>query len=144
MTALTFAAAQTILSAAHAHARAKGLKALAYVVLDAGGHMVTMGREDGATFFRADIAKAKAYGALGMGNDTAVIAERAKGNAFFYQSVVTTLGGQVVFSPGGVLIRDAAGEVIGAVGVSGDTGEMDAECANVGIAAAGLFGSQTA
>ncbi|NBC38142.1 heme-binding protein [Novosphingobium sp. FSY-8] len=141
MTALTFAAAQTIVATAHDHARTQNLKPLAFVVLDAGGHLVAAGREDGATFFRTEIAKAKATCALGMGVDTAVTAERAKGNPTFYAGIVTTLGGDVVFSPGGVLIHDADGVVIGAVGVSGDTGEADAACANVGIKAAGLIGS---
>lgn len=134
---ITLAQAQTILSAGFAHARAQSAKPLAMVVLDAGGHPVAMAREDGATFFRADIARAKAYGALGMGADTAVLAERAKGNPTFFGGVVTTVGGDLVFSPGGVLVR-SGGVVVGAVGVSGDTGEMDAECASAGIAAAGF------
>lgn len=129
--------AQAIVAGALAHARQASLKPLAVVVLDAGGHPVAMAREDGATFFRADIARAKATGALGMGADTAVLAERAKGNPTFFGGVVTTVGGDLVFSPGGVLVR-ADGAVIGAVGISGDTGEMDAACAIAGIAAAGL------
>lgn len=134
---ITLAQAQTILSAGFAHARAQSAKPLAMVVLDAGGHPVAMAREDGATFFRADIARAKAYGALGMGADTTVLAERAKGNPTFFSGVVTTVGGDLVFSPGGVLVC-ADGVVVGAVGVSGDTGEMDAQCAIAGIAAVGF------
>jgi uncharacterized protein GlcG (DUF336 family) len=134
---ITLAQAQTIISAGLAHARAADLKPLAMVVLDAGGHPVATAREDGATFFRADIARAKAYGALGMGADTGVLAERAKGNPTFFGGVVTTVGGDLVFSPGGVLVR-ADGVVVGAVGVSGDTGEMDAQCAVAGIKAAGF------
>lgn len=134
---ITLAQAQTILSAGFVHARAQSAKPLAMVVLDAGGHPVAMAREDGATFFRADIARAKAYGALGMGADTGVLAERAKGNPTFFGGVVTTVGGDLVFSPGGVLVR-ADGVVVGAVGASGDTGEMDAECAIAGITAAGF------
>ena len=134
---ISLAQAQTIVTHALAHARGHSLKALAVVVLDAGGHPVAMAREDGATFFRADIARAKAYGALGMGDDTAAIAERAKGNPAFYSGVIATVGGNLVLSPGGVLVRDG-GVVVGAVGVSGDTGPMDAACAQAGIAAAGL------
>jgi uncharacterized protein GlcG (DUF336 family) len=129
--------AQTIITAALAHARSAGLKPLAVVVLDAGGHLVAAAREDGATFFRTEIAKAKAYGALGMGADTAVLAERAKTNPAFFGGIVTTLGGNLVFSPGGVLALQN-GAVIGAVGISGDTGEADAQCAQAGITAAGL------
>ena len=134
---ISLAQAQTIVTHALAHARGQNLNALAVVVLDAGGHLVAMAREDGATFLRADIAKAKAYGALGMGADTAALAERAKGNPSFYSGVIATVGGNLVLSPGGVLARKD-GVVIGAVGISGDTGPMDAACAQAGIAAAGL------
>ena len=134
---LNLSAAQTIVSAALADARARGAKPLAVIVLDAGGHPVAFAREDGATMFRHDIARAKAVGALGMGDDTRVIAERAKGNPAFFQSVTAVVGGQIAFSPGGVLIRDG-GSVIGAVGISGDTGDCDEECALAGIRAAGF------
>ncbi|NLR70553.1 heme-binding protein [Novosphingobium sp. ERN07] len=134
---LTLSAAQTITSAALAEARARGAKPLAVIVLDAGGHPVAFAREDGATMFRHDIARAKAVGALGMGDDTRVIAERAKGNPAFFQSVTAVVGGNIAFSPGGVLIRDGAA-VIGAVGISGDTGDCDEECALAGLRAAGF------
>jgi uncharacterized protein GlcG (DUF336 family) len=136
MTKLTLAQAQTIITTALGHARAEGFKPLGIIVLDAGGHPVASAREDGASFYRLQIAQAKAYGALGMGADTADIAERAKGNATFYAGVVTTVGGDLVFSPGGVLIRHGD-DVIGAVGVSGDTGPNDALAASLGITAAG-------
>ena len=132
--------AQLIVSAVLAHARGANAKPLGIVVLDTGGHPVAFAREDGATFFRHDVARAKAYGALGMGDDTRVLAERAKGNAAFFQSLTAVVGGQIAFSPGGVLVRDSSGAVIGAVGVSGDTGDMDEECALAGISAAGLKG----
>lgn len=134
---LTLNAAQTIVAAALAEARARNAKPLAIIVLDAGGHPVTFAREDGATMFRHDIARAKALGAIGMGDDTRVIAERAKSNPAFFQSVTAVVGGNIAFSPGGVLIRDG-GAVIGAVGVSGDTGDCDEDCALAGIRAAGF------
>lgn len=134
MTALTLATAQTIVAGAVADARANNLKPLAVIVLDAGGHPVAFAREDGASFARLDIARAKASGALGMDADTSVLTERAKGNPIFYQSVSVALKGQIAFSPGGVLIR-ADGAVIGAVGISGDTGEHDEVAARAGIAA---------
>ena len=135
---LTLAQAQTIVTATLAEARARGAKQLAVIVLDAGAHPVAFAREDGASLYRFDIAKAKAEGAVGMDADTAVLAERAKGNPTFFQSVTAAVGGRIAFSPGGVVIRDAAGTLIGAVGVSGDTGECDAQCAHAGIRAAGL------
>lgn len=137
MTALTLAEAQTIIAATLAEARKRSAQPLAAVVLDAGGRPVAFAREDKATFFRHDIATAKAMGALGMGADTQVLAQRASGNPGFFQSLSAVLGGQIVYSPGGVLVCRGA-EVIGAVGVSGDTGDCDEDCALAGITAAGL------
>lgn len=134
---LTLAAAQVIVSAALAEARAQSSKPLAIVVLDAGGHPVAFAREDGASLFRHDIARAKALGALGMGADTRIVAERAKGNPVFFQSVSAAVGGNIAFSPGGVLIRMGS-DVIGAVGVSGDTGDRDEQCAMEGLRVAGF------
>lgn len=134
---LTLAAAQIIVSAALEEARTRGAKPLAVIVLDAGGHPVAFAREDGASLFRHDIARAKAMGALGMGDDTRVLAERAKGNPAFFQSVSVAVGGNIAFSPGGVLIRQA-GAIIGAVGISGDTGDCDELCAFAGLKAAGF------
>ncbi|EJU10563.1 heme-binding protein [Novosphingobium sp. 11B] len=135
---LTLLQAQTIVTAALAEARSRGAKALAVIVLDAGAHPVAFAREDGASLYRFDIARAKAEGAVGMDADTAVLAERAKGNPVFFHSVSAAVGGGIAFSPGGVVIRDVNGALIGAVGVSGDTGECDADCALAGIRAAGL------
>ena len=136
---LTLAQARAIIDAALDKARADGAQPLAVVVLDAGAHPVATVREDGASLFRFDIAKAKASGALGMGADTRVLAARAASNPVFFQSVVAATGGRLALSPGGVLIRDVAGAVIGAVGISGDTGDCDEACAIAGILAAGLF-----
>jgi uncharacterized protein GlcG (DUF336 family) len=137
MTALTLAEAQTIVNGALATARARKAMPLGVIVLDAGGHPIAFAREDGATFFRLDVARAKAIGALGMGADTRVLAERAGANPAFFQSLATAVHGQIAYSPGGVLVR-RAGVVIGAVGISGDTGDCDEECAFAGMAAAGL------
>lgn len=134
---LTLAAAQTIVAAALAEARSRNAKPLAVIVLDSGGHPLAFAREDAASLFRHDIARAKAMGALGMGDDTRVLAERAKGNPAFFQSVSVAVGGNIAFSPGGVLVR-ANGAIIGAVGISGDTGECDELCALAGMKAAGF------
>ncbi|PHQ62659.1 MAG: GlcG protein [Sphingobium sp.] len=135
---LTLAQARVIIDAALAKGRADAAQPLAVVVLDAGAHPVACAREDGASLFRFDIAKAKASGALGMGADTRVTAGRAASNSVFFQSVVAVTGGQLALSPGGVLIREMEGAVIGAVGISGDTGDCDEACAIAGILAAGL------
>jgi uncharacterized protein GlcG (DUF336 family) len=137
MTALTLAQAQAIISGALAEARARGAQPLAVVVLDVGAHPVAFAREDGATFFRHEIATAKATGALGMGVDTRTLAQRAAGNPAFFQSLSAALDGRIAYSPGGVLVRHND-VVIGAVGVSGDTGDCDEECALAGLADAGL------
>jgi uncharacterized protein GlcG (DUF336 family) len=136
---LTLAHARAIIDAALDKARADGAQPLAVVVLDAGAHPVATVREDGASLFRFDIAKAKASGALGMGADTRVLAARAASNPVFFQSVVAATGGRLALSPGGVLIRELEGAVMGAVGISGDTGDCDEACAIAGILAAGLF-----
>jgi uncharacterized protein GlcG (DUF336 family) len=137
---ITLAQSRQILDGALAHARAQQLQPLAVIVLDAGGHPVAFVREDGASLFRHDIAQAKALGAIGMGTDTRVLTERARANPLFFQSVATAVGGAIAFSPGGVLIRDANGALIGAIGVSGDAGEQDEACARAGLAAVGLNG----
>lgn len=136
---LTLTQARAIIDAALDRGRADGTQPLAVVVLDAGAHPVATVREDGASLFRFDIAKAKASGALGMGADTRVLAARAASNPVFFQSVIAATGGRLALSPGGVLIRELEGAVIGAVGISGDTGDCDEACAIAGILATGLF-----
>jgi uncharacterized protein GlcG (DUF336 family) len=140
---MTLEQARAIIDGALAYARAVAAQPLAVIVLDAGAHPVAFAREDGASLFRFDIARAKAAGALGMGADTREIAKRAAGNPVFFQSVVGAVGGQLALSPGGVLVRDAAGGLIGAVGISGDTGDCDEACGHAGILAAGLFHGAT-
>ena len=134
---LSLAHARTIIDAALDKARAVSAQPLAVVVLDSGAHPVATVREDGASLFRFDIAKAKASGALGMGADTRILAARAASNPVFFQSVAAATG-RLALSPGGVLIRDVEGAVMGAVGISGDTGDCDEICAMAGIEAAGL------
>lgn len=143
MTQLTLSEAQTIVAVTLAEAHTRSAQPLAVIVLDAGAHPVAFAREDGATFFRLEIARAKATGALGMGADTRVLAQRAGGNPTFFQAVAVTVGGDIAFSPGGVLVR-RDGVVIGAVGVSGDTGDCDEDCALAGIRAAGLLQEKAA
>ena len=130
--------AQRIVHGALAAAREHRLQPLAVIVLDSGGHPVAFAREDGASLFRHDIARAKAMGALGMGQDTRALAEKAKVNPVFFQSVSVVVGGNIAFSPGGVLVRDNSGTIVGAVGISGDTGDSDETCALAGLVAAGF------
>lgn len=140
---MNYADASAIIGGALEHGRACGAQPLAVIVLDAGGRPVAFAREDGASFYRHDIAQAKALGALGMGMDTRTLAERAKGNPAFFQGVAVTVGGAIAFSPGGVLVR-SGGSIIGAVGISGDTGDCDEACAFAGLRAANLHGETEA
>ena len=108
------------------------------VVLDTGGHVVCAKREDGAGIIRFEIAVGKAYGALGMGWGSRTMMERAAQNPNFLSAIVAASGGRLVPNPAGVLIRDASNAVLGAVGISGDTGDNDEIIAIAGIEAAGL------
>jgi uncharacterized protein GlcG (DUF336 family) len=134
---LKLAQALTIIDTAIAEARKRNLARLGYAVLDAGGHVVAFKREDGATFLRFQIAYGKAWGALGMGFGTREMAERAAKQPAFVNALAAVTEGRAVPSPGGVLIADG-GEIVGAIGISGDTGDNDEACAVAGIQAAGL------
>ena len=138
MTKLKLKHAETIMDAAIAEARKLNLAPLAVAVLDAGGHVIAFKREDGAGIVRFDIAYGKAWGALGMGFGTREIAARAEKFPAFITSLYAISQGRAVPSPGGVLILDEDRDVIGAVGISGDTGDNDELCALAGIKAADL------
>ncbi|KPA21975.1 hypothetical protein shim_18610 [Shimia sp. SK013] len=116
------------------------LKPLSVVVLDAGGHVQAFEREDGAAPGRFAIAHGKAYGSVMLGMAGTAQMARAEAQAYFMAAVNGAYGGQVIPVPGGVLLRDQKGAVIGAVGVTGDTSENDATAAMAGIEAAGLIG----
>jgi uncharacterized protein GlcG (DUF336 family) len=126
------------LDVALSKARELNLEPLAVVVLDSGGNMVAMKREDGAGILRSEIAFSKAWGALGMGFGSRNLMERARRMPAFFVALASVSNGRVVPVPGGVLIRDDDGKVIGAVGVSGATSDQDELCAVAGIKAAGL------
>jgi uncharacterized protein GlcG (DUF336 family) len=108
------------------------------VVLDTGGHVVCAKREDGSGIIRFEIAVGKAYGALGMGWGSRTMMERAAQNPNFLTAIAAASGGRLVPNPGGVLIRDAGNQIIGALGISGDTADNDEIIAVAGIEAAGL------
>jgi len=138
MAILKLAQASTIIDAAIAEGRKRSLAPLAVAVLDAGGHLIAFKREDGAGFVRFDIAYGKAWGALGMGFGTRELAERAANFPTFVAALSAASQGRMIPSPGGVLIVGADGEVVGAVGISGDIGDNDEICAMAGIEAVGL------
>jgi len=115
-----------------------GFKPLCVAVLDPGGHLVALQREDGASTLRPQIAMAKAGGALALGISSRKIAEMASERPTFIASLGPISPHGVVPAAGGVLIVDADGQLVGAVGVTGDTSDNDEACALAGIAAAGL------
>ncbi len=119
--------------------RELALKPLSVVVLDAGGHVLAFEREDGASPGRFAIAHGKAFGAVMLGIGGTAQMARAEQQAYFANAMNGLFAGQVVPVPGGVLVRDKKGAVIGAVGVTGDSSENDAAAAKVGIESAGLI-----
>lgn len=136
--AVTLAQARAIIAGTRAKGREMGLKSLSVVVLDAGGHVLAFEREDGAAPGRFGIAQGKAYGAVMLGMAGRAQMARAEAQGYFMAAVNGVYGGQVVPVPGGLLLRDDAGAVIGAIGVTGDTSDNDAEAGLAGAAAAGL------
>jgi uncharacterized protein GlcG (DUF336 family) len=135
---ITYEDARALVSAGLEFAHSQGLPPMTIAVLDPSGQLVSFGREDGSTLFREPIARAKAMGALGMRMGSRSIATLAQSNPQFVQALTAITGGQVLPVPGGVLIRNAAGEVIGSVGVSGAPADQDERCAVEGIAAVRL------
>ena len=138
MTTLTLEQAHLIITAALAKSKEAGYNPMGIAVLDGAGHLKAFAREDGASMFRFDVAQAKAWGAVGMGASSRVLGQRAKDNPNFFVSLAATASGKFLPQTGAVLIRNAAGEVLGAVGASGGTGDEDEAICIAGVAAAGL------
>ncbi len=137
MTILTLDQARTIISATLAKGAEMGLKPLSVVVLDAGGHVIAFERQDGAAPGRFAVAHGKAHGAVMLGMPGSAQMARAEAQGYFMAAMNGLFGGQVVPVPGGILVRGGGGAVVGAVGVTGDSSENDAEAGAVGIEAAG-------
>ena len=138
MSVLDLETARSIIAGARAHGSSAGLKPLTVVVLDHGGHVIAVEREDGASMKRFEIGFGKAYGALSLGMGSRSIMARAEQQAFFIAAVTSAVGGSLVPVPGGVLVRDEGGDLLGAVGVTGDTSDNDEAAAVAGIEGAGL------
>ena len=138
MTQLTLAQANQIIDAALAKSNESGYKPMGIAVLDDAGNLKAFAREDGASMFRFDVAQAKAWGAVGMGASSRVLMQRAKDNPNFFVSLAATSNGKFLPQTGAVLIKDASGAVLGAVGASGGTGDEDEAICMAGVAAAGL------
>jgi uncharacterized protein GlcG (DUF336 family) len=138
MAGLTLKQANTIIEKALAKAREMKIKPLGVVVLDESGNIVSAQREDGASMFRLDVAKGKAWGAAAMGASSRALAKRAKDNPNFFVTLAATAEGKFLPQTGAALIRSADGTILGAAGASGGTGEEDEACCVYGIEQAGL------
>jgi uncharacterized protein GlcG (DUF336 family) len=135
---LSLKQAGTIVDVTLAEGKARGFAPLCVVVLDAGGHALALKRDERASIYRPEIATGKAAGCLGMGFGGRELAKRAAAMPSFFTGLQSAFPKGILPVPGGVLIRDAAGNLLGAVGVTGDTSDNDEVCALAGIAAAGL------
>lgn len=138
MTRIALEQANAVIAGAFAKGAELGLKPLTVAVLDAGGHMIAFARADGASTLRPQIALAKAGGALGLGVSSRKIGEMAAERPSFVGSLAPIAPHGMVPAAGGVIVVDADGGPIGAIGVTGDTSDKDEIAALAGIAAAGL------
>lgn len=137
-TPLGLEAAERIVATAIAEGEKRGFLPLTVAVLDLGGNLIVLKRQDGSGILRADVAIAKAWGALGMGVPPGVMGKRLADNPGFLGALVAASDGRFAPNPGGILIVNAEDEAIGAVGISGDTGPNDEICAIAGAKAAGF------
>lgn len=138
MTRLTLKQADTIADETIKNGRQNGFAPLTVAVLDAGGHVVVLKRDDRSSIMRPELATGKAWGALGMGFGGRELARRAQKMPQFFNALNSISNGRMVPVPGSALLRDANGEIVGAVGVSGDTSENDELCLVPAVKAAGL------
>ena len=138
MNELTLEAASLIVDKALEKRKEMGFVPLTVAVLDAGGQIKVLKREDGSSLLRPEIAIGKAWGALGMGFGGRELARRASNNPIFFGALSDMSGGRMVPNPGAVLIRSDSGDILGSIGISGDTAGNDEICAVYGIEAAGL------
>ncbi len=138
MSKLTLEQANTIIEKAFEKAAEMRVKPLGVVVLDDGGNVVSAQRQDGATMFRLDVARGKAWASVAMGASSRELFTRAKDNPTFFVTLAATADGKFLPQTGAVLIKNAQGEVLGAAGANGGTGEEDEACCAYGVEMTGL------
>jgi uncharacterized protein GlcG (DUF336 family) len=139
MAELSLSKANKIISAALSRAREMSLKPIGVVVLDAGGHVKAFQRQDGASMLRFEMGAGKAYGALSTGTGSRWLHDQAATRPHFLTGMVGISEGKILPVPGGVLVKDKRGVILGAVGISGDTADNDETAAIAGIEAAGFI-----
>ena len=135
---LTLAQANALIDAAFAKGAALSLKPLTVTIHDPGGHLIACQRQDGASNMRVKLAAGKANGALALGVSSRTIGDMALERPHFIAAVDTMSEGGMVPAAGGVIVCEADGTVIGAIGVTGDTSDNDEACALAAIEKAGL------
>lgn len=138
MSKLTLKQANTIIEKAFAKAAEMKIKPLGVVVIDDGGNLVSAQRQDGASMFRLDVARGKAWASVAMGASSRALFKRAKDNPNFFVTLAATAEGRFLPQTGAVLIKNAQGEILGAAGGSGGTGDEDEACCAYGVEQAGL------
>ncbi len=138
MRAITLDEALKVINATFAEARRRNAYPLTAVLLDAGGRVKAVLKQDGASLLRFEVSYGKAYAALAMGRQSRLVLEKAKEKPLFMNSFLELADGPMFLEGGGQLIRDKEGEVIGAIATTGDTNEVDDLCAIAGIRAAGF------
>lgn len=129
--------AQAMIAGALEWRKTQGLKPLTLAILDSGGHLIALAREDGTSNLRPEIAQAKARGAINMGLGSRALFNRAETQPYFIQAMNALSSGSLVPVPGGVLIKDG-GQIVGAIGITGDTSDNDEACAIAAIETAGF------
>lgn len=135
---LTLAQAQAIIEGALARSNSEKFKPMAIAVLDDAGNLKAFAREDGASMFRFEVAQAKAWGAVGMGASSRTLAQRAKDNPNFFVALAATASGKFLPQTGAVLIKSSDGQILGAVGASGGTGDEDELICIAGVESVGF------
>ncbi|MEB0206664.1 heme-binding protein [Pseudomonas sp. CCC3.1] len=138
MSALTLKDALNLTAQALSAGRQINASPLTVAVLDAGGYLLALQREDGASLLRPNIAIGKAWGAIALGKGSRLLALDAQQRPAFFAALNGMGQGDVVPAPGGVLIRDDQGTVVGAIGISGDTSDIDEQCAISAVEGLGL------
>ncbi len=138
MRAITLDQANTVITASLARARELDLKPLSVIVLDAGGRVKAFQKQDGSALLRFEISYGKAFAALGLGRSSKLVLQKYREKPYFMANLEELSDGPLFYEGGAQLILDEHGEVVGAVGITGDVNEMDDECAMAGIRAAGF------
>jgi uncharacterized protein GlcG (DUF336 family) len=136
--AITLAEALAVIEGTFAAAAEHKCRPMTAIVLDAGGRVKAFQKQDGSSLLRFEVAYGKAFAALSLGRASRLVLQKAKEKPLFMQSLGELSDGPMFLEGGGQLIRDESGEVVGAVGVTGDVNEMDDICAMAGIRAAGF------